>query len=97
MRPHAAASCLFALLPACAASARFVDPRTDAECSMRQVVKDLAAADVVFLGETHDNPEVHRAHLAIIEELHERQPALAISMEMFERDVQTVLYEYLLG
>ncbi len=97
MRFPLAALWLFALLPACAAPARFVVPSDDREVAMRDMVADLARNDVVVLGETHDNIHGHRAHLAIVQALHAERPRLAIAMEMFERDVQSVLYQYLLG
>jgi uncharacterized iron-regulated protein len=40
---------------------------------------------------------VHATHLALIEELHEMRPDLVIAMEMFERDTQTAVLQYLTG
>jgi uncharacterized iron-regulated protein len=90
------------LLGACAASAprsRFVDLRSAAEHEVTpgQVIDDLAAADVVVLGEEHDNEDVHRAYLRIIEGLYKKRSNMVISMEMFERDVQPILTEYVFG
>lgn len=94
---RSAAPSLLVLLPACAVPARYVDPRTDSERTLQQVATELADADVVFLGEIHDSQAVHKAHLELIQALHLRRPAMAISMEMFERDVQSALYQYLQG
>lgn len=88
---------LLLALPACAVPSRIVDPRDDQDLTVDLLADRLADADVVFLGETHGNSSVHETHLAIVQALHARRPQLAISMEMFERDVQKVLYEYLLG
>jgi len=64
------------------------------------IVNAMAANDAVFLGEQHDDPVTH----AIEAELFRRavatyspQRKVALSMEMFERDVQIVLDEYLGG
>jgi uncharacterized iron-regulated protein len=57
----------------------------------------LAAADVVFLGEQHDDPATHRLQLAVLEELARRGRAVTLSLEMFERDVQPALDAYLAG
>lgn len=62
-----------------------------------QSIETLAAADVVFLGETHDSQEDHEAQLEIIQELHANNPNLAIGMEMFQRPYQNVLDRYISG
>lgn len=62
-----------------------------------QVLQELATADVVYLGETHDRPEDHQAQLAIIQALHQLQPRMAIAMEMFQQPYQSALNRYLAG
>ena len=57
----------------------------------------LSRADVVFIGENHDHAQGHALELAILKGLHERHPDMALGMEMFERDTQIVLDEYLAG
>lgn len=61
------------------------------------VLKELAQADVVYLGETHDRPEDHKAQLEIIQALHRLRPDLVIGMEMFQRPYQSLLDRYLAG
>jgi len=61
------------------------------------MLDDCAQADVVFVGENHDDKRAHALELAILEGLHRREPTLTFSLEMFERDVQGVLDEYLQG
>ncbi|MEK6234352.1 MAG: ChaN family lipoprotein, partial [Planctomycetales bacterium] len=56
---------------------------------------DLARRDVVFLGEDHSNPVGHRLELESLTALHKRRPDVVLSMEMFERDAQGVLDDYL--
>jgi len=58
---------------------------------------DLARADVVFVGEKHDDPATHKLERAILEGLLRRKANLTVSLEMFERDVQPSLDEYLAG
>ncbi len=62
--------------------------------------EDLAAraatADVVFLGEQHDDPGTHAMERALVEAIVRRRPVV-LSMEMFERDVQPVVDAYLAG
>jgi uncharacterized iron-regulated protein len=64
------------------------------------IVKAMATNDAVYLGEQHDDPVAH----AIEAELFRRAVStyspgrkVALSMEMFERDVQIVVDEYLSG
>lgn len=62
------------------------------------VVQRLSRADVVFLGEQHDDPATHRLERALLEALHAAtRKRLVLSLEMFERDVQPVLDAYLEG
>ncbi|MBW4521964.1 MAG: ChaN family lipoprotein [Scytolyngbya sp. HA4215-MV1] len=61
------------------------------------VLQQLAQANVVYLGETHDSLADHQAQLAIIQALHQRHPQLAIALEMFQRPYQAVLDRYLAG
>jgi uncharacterized iron-regulated protein len=58
---------------------------------------DLAKADVVFVGEEHDDPATHRLELSILEELARRRGSIIVSMEMFERDTQAAVDDYLAG
>ena len=63
----------------------------------QSVLQQLATADVVYLGETHDDINDHQAQLAIIQSLHRLNPNLAIAMEMFQRPYQSALDRYLAG
>ncbi len=66
-------------------------------CSVAEVLPELAKANVVYLGETHDSLEDHQTQLKIIQELYQRNPKIAIAMEMFQRPYQNVLNQYLAG
>ncbi|MGH9845249.1 MAG: ChaN family lipoprotein [Blastocatellia bacterium] len=61
------------------------------------MLADLARHDVVFVGEQHDDPATHRLERAILEGLARRRANLIVAMEMFERDVQQTLSDYLAG
>lgn len=61
------------------------------------MLADLARADVVFVGEQHDDPNTHRLELAILEGLARRRGNLVFALEMFERDVQSLVSEYAAG
>lgn len=61
------------------------------------MLADLSRADVVFVGEQHDDPNTHRLELMVLEGLSRRRTGLVVSLEMFERDVQDPLNHFLMG
>ncbi|HVF45928.1 MAG TPA: ChaN family lipoprotein [Pyrinomonadaceae bacterium] len=64
------------------------------------VIERLDAVDVIFLGEQHDDAVGHAAQLDIFRraiDTYLTKRKIALSLEMFERDVQIVLDEYLAG
>ena len=61
------------------------------------IIKQLQAAKVVYLGETHDRESDHQQQLAIIQALFKHKPQVAIGMEMFQSQVQPLLDRYLSG
>lgn len=86
-----------ALFVGCAAGPRIVATGSDTVVSVAQVADAIVAADVVAFGELHETPGVHRTHHALLEALHARRPNLVVAMEMFERDTQLPLLQYLNG
>lgn len=68
--------------------------------TLAQIIEVAGKADVVFLGEQHDDATAHAVQLEIFRQAIERfskERKVALSLEMFERDVQVVLNEYLNG
>jgi uncharacterized iron-regulated protein len=68
--------------------------------SLDDIVNSLASNDAVFLGEQHDDAVGHAIEAEIFRravEKYSSQRRVALSMEMFERDVQIILNEYLSG
>jgi uncharacterized iron-regulated protein len=59
------------------------------------MVAALTRADAVFVGEQHADPNTHRLELAILEGLRRRGEVVTVSLEMFDRDVQAALNQYL--
>lgn len=97
MRPNFAL-CLLGLLGACASTgSRIVVPGSDQPATVDAVAAAVVDADLVALGELHQTPGVHRTHHALLRAMYARRPDMVIAMEMFERDVQTVLLQYLNG
>lgn len=67
------------------------------QLTQQQILQELVKANVVYLGETHNSPEDHKAQLEILQALHQQNPKIAIAMEMFQRPFQEVLDQYLAG
>jgi len=67
------------------------------QLTQQQILQELIKANVVYLGETHNSPEDHKAQLEILQALHQQNPKIAIAMEMFQRPFQDVLDQYLAG
>jgi uncharacterized iron-regulated protein len=65
--------------------------------SVTQLVPEIMRANVIYLGETHDNAKDHENQLKIIQELYKRNKKVAIAMEMFQRPFQNVINQYLAG
>jgi uncharacterized iron-regulated protein len=63
----------------------------------QEIIKQLATANIVYLGETHDSESDHQQQLVIIQTLFKHKPRLAIGMEMFQRPAQPLLDSYLTG
>lgn len=73
------------------------DTCKDLITSFPDALQNLAKADVVYLGETHDNPEDHKIQLQIIQSLQRQNGKVAIAMEMFVQPSQDILNRYLAG
>ena len=70
------------------------------DASIAAIVKAAGDADVVFLGEEHDDAVGHAFQAEVFRRLVEAyssQRPIVLSLEMFEHDVQIVLDEYLAG
>lgn len=63
-----------------------------------QMLDVIAQADVVFFGEQHNNPICHWLQLAVTQDLYQlKRDQLMLGAEMFERDNQLIVNEYLGG
>ena len=62
---------------------------TGLKVSFDQMQDVISTSRVIYIGETHDNIEAHRAQLKIIEDLTRRFPRkISVGMEMFRRSAQ---------
>jgi len=76
---------------------RIVSPHEAADAVPAELLARLERADVVFIGEQHDDPEAHRAEAELLDAIGRSGRPVIVSLEMFERDVQPVLDDYLAG
>jgi uncharacterized iron-regulated protein len=86
---------MFAQAPAAYVPQRVYDTGRASFVDFEMMLADLSHADVVFVGEQHDDPNTHRLELAVLDGLRRRHVPLTLSLEMFERDVQDVVVRYL--
>ena len=62
------------------------------------MLADIARADVVFVGEQHDDANTHHLELAVLEGIARRRAGgVVVGFEMFERDVQAPLDHFQMG
>jgi uncharacterized iron-regulated protein len=71
------------------------------------IVAEMGRHQVVFIGESHDDPTGHRLEVELLQRTYETfgaagsddgaSRAVALSLEFFQRDVQLILDEYLAG
>jgi len=65
--------------------------------SYESMLNHLTNSQVIFLGEFHNSVPTHTYQLKIIQDIYKRHRQIAIAMEMFERDTQSVMNRYLSG
>lgn len=68
--------------------------------SVEELVTEAGEHDVLLIGEVHDDAEAHRLESHLLKRVHEEHGntrQIVLSLEMFERDVQVVMNEYLQG
>ncbi len=68
------------------------------EVSLKDIINDAKNYDVVFYGEEHNDSVTHYLEKTLFMGLYDKyNSSLTLSMEMFERDIQNVMNEYLMG
>lgn len=76
---------------------RAMEVATGRDVAFDTVVRQLARADIVFFGEQHDDPETHRVEFGLLDAIGRTGRPVILSLEMFERDAQGALDDYLAG
>ena len=65
--------------------------------SYAEMINDLRQAQIVFIGESHDNQTHHRLQLDVIKALHNSDKPLSVGFEMFNEKSQGVLDSWVSG
>ena len=76
---------------------RVFDSKTSQFSDFDAMVAALAKADVVFVGEQHDDPNTHKLERVLLDGLATLRGDIIVSLEMFERDAQARLDQFLGG
>jgi uncharacterized iron-regulated protein len=76
---------------------RVVESSSGRQITLDDLITTASLTDVVFVGEQHDDPETHFAEFALLEGIGRQRSRIVLSLEMFERDVQPALDDYLAG
>jgi uncharacterized iron-regulated protein len=75
---------------------KIYDTKANKVINLEEIVNLLSEKDVIFFGEEHNDPTGHQLEVELLKLLHLKiGKNLALSLEMFETDVQLVLNEYL--
>ncbi len=75
---------------------RIYHPQSDREISLDYIVSAFRDYEAIFFGEEHNDSVAHFLQDALFTKLVERYgSSMALSLEMFDRDVQIVMDEYL--
>ncbi len=72
--------------------------RTQQVTDLNAIITEMGSYDVLFFGEEHNDSVGHYLEARLLELMHKAYgDNTALSMEMFDRDVQPVMNEYLAG
>ena len=72
----------------------WVDLCTGEPCSYKEVLDDLATADVIYLGERHGILRHHHLQARIVQDLTAKKIPLVLGLEMLEKQYQPILDRY---
>ncbi|MEA2095260.1 MAG: ChaN family lipoprotein [Candidatus Cloacimonadota bacterium] len=89
------ATLIILILPAFCQEYKIINTKTNKEIELKEMTEKLGDYNVIFFGEFHGNEILHSLEFELLKMFHSNNKNLIISLEMFERDVQTVLDGYL--
>ncbi len=74
---------------------RLINSQTQQLLTVKQLASQLEKQDVIFIGEFHGNHASHLLEMQLMAALYALRPLQILSMEMFNRDQQSILNRYL--
>ena len=74
---------------------RLIDSQTQHSLTATQLAQRLQKYDVIFIGEFHSNHASHLLEMQLMAAMHALRPSQILTMEMFNRDQQSILNRYL--
>ena len=75
-----------------------IDTKSGTEVSFKHMVHKLNQSDIIIFGEEHNDSIAHALQFQLLEDLYySNEGKVAVSFEMWERDVQPIMNEYLAG
>lgn len=75
----------------------YISLQNQTSLTFQEVLHEIQRERVIFIGEGHDRDQDHLVQLAIIRHLHESGKTVAIALEMFPAEMQTVLNQWITG
>ncbi|MCH2134685.1 MAG: ChaN family lipoprotein [Phycisphaerales bacterium] len=76
---------------------RITSPGETGDLEWEDLVNRSLAADVIVLGEEHDDATGHAVQLAVVEDVLKRRAGGTVALEMLERDEQILIDDYVDG
>ncbi|MDP2172742.1 MAG: ChaN family lipoprotein [Candidatus Cloacimonadaceae bacterium] len=76
---------------------RIVATKSGKDITLTAMARELKKYDVIFFGEYHDHAVLHGIQHTLVPLLYNQDKRLILSFEMFERDTQDFLDDYLAG
>jgi len=76
---------------------KIYNSKTRKYVKLSQMAKECQKADIIFFGELHDDELLHWLEIEFLREFYHNNHEIAVSMEMFERDTQGILNDFLMG
>lgn len=71
------------------------DSKTGEKLTVSELAERSLKNDIIFFGEFHDDSLLHLIQKNLLADMYEKDDEIAVSMEMFERDVQKYINDYL--
>jgi len=71
--------------------------KPDTLATIDDIIPQLTASRIIYVGETHDQFAHHMNQLKVIKKIHDAGYKLAVGMEMFQKPYQQVVDDYLAG